>query len=148
MVQLSWPYMTTGKTTAVIHGALFHVWFYREGTQPHPLAENWIKGLLSKALPTRARPSFPYSQSLPSEACTSLLSLSIRGQTEWKSQSQKTNQNDHRDHSFVYLNETMNHAMQGHPRQMGYGGEFWQNVVHWRREWQTASAFLPWEPHE
>ena len=61
MVQLSQPYMTTGKTTALIHGALFHVWFYREGTQRHPLAENWIKGLLSKALPTRARPSFPYS---------------------------------------------------------------------------------------
>ena len=20
---------------------------------------------------------------------------------------------------------------------MGYGGEFWQNMVHWRREWQT-----------
>ena len=24
----------------------------------------------------------------------------------------------------------------------------WQNVVHWRREWQTTSIFLPWEPHE
>ena len=35
------------------------------------------------------------------EACTSLLHTSIRGQTEWKSQSQKTNQNDHMDHSFV-----------------------------------------------
>ena len=22
----------------------------------------------------------------------------------------------------------------------------WQNVVHWRREWQTTSVFLPWEP--
>ena len=31
---------------------------------------------------------------------------------------------------------------------MGHGGEFWQNVVHWRREWQTTSVFLPWEPHE
>ena len=27
-------------------------------------------------------------------------------------------------------------------------GEFWQKVVHWRREWQTTSVFLPWEPHE
>ena len=27
-----------------------------------------------------------------------------------------------------------------------FGGEFWQNVVHWRREWQTTSVFLPWEP--
>ena len=32
---------------------------------------------------------------------TSLLSLSIRGQTEWKPQSQETNQNDHVDHSIV-----------------------------------------------
>ena len=31
---------------------------------------------------------------------------------------------------------------------MGHGREFWQNVVHWRREWQTTSDFLPWEPHE
>ena len=31
---------------------------------------------------------------------------------------------------------------------MGCGGEFWQNMVHWRREWQTISVFLPWEPHE
>ena len=31
---------------------------------------------------------------------------------------------------------------------MGHGGEFWQNLVHWRREWQTATVSLPWEPHE
>ena len=31
---------------------------------------------------------------------------------------------------------------------MGHGGEVWQNVVHWRREWQTTSVFLSWEPHE
>ena len=30
----------------------------------------------------------------------------------------------------------------------GHGGEVWQNVVHWRREWQTTSVFLTWEPHE
>ena len=24
----------------------------------------------------------------------------------------------------------------------------WQNMVHWRRKWQTTSVFLPWEPHE
>ena len=24
----------------------------------------------------------------------------------------------------------------------------WRNVVHWRREWQTTSVFLPWESHE
>ena len=26
---------------------------------------------------------------------------------------------------------------------MGRGGEFWQNVGHWRREWQTTPVFLP-----
>ena len=31
---------------------------------------------------------------------------------------------------------------------MGHNGEFWQNVVLWRREWQTTSLFLPWEPYE
>ena len=39
---------------------------YREGTQPHQSAENWIKDLLGMTLPTGARPSFPHSQSLPS----------------------------------------------------------------------------------
>ena len=31
---------------------------------------------------------------------------------------------------------------------MGYGGDIWQNVVHWEREWQATSVFLPWEAHE
>ena len=26
--------------------------------------------------------------------------------------------------------------------------EFWENVVHWKREWQTTSISLPWKPHE
>ena len=34
------------------------------------------------------------------------------------------------------------------PRQMGHTGEFWQNLVHRGREWQTTSVFLPWEPHK
>ena len=41
----------------------------------------------------------------------------------------------------------MSHAL-CQPRWMGHGGEFWQNVVHWRREWKTTSVFLPWESHE
>ena len=36
----------------------------------------------------------------------------------------------------------------GHLGWAGHGGEVWQSVVHWRREWQTTSVFLPWEPHE
>ena len=35
-----------------------------------------------------------------------------------------------------------------HPKWTSNSGEFWQNVVHWRREWQTTSVFLPQEPHE
>ena len=38
----------------------------REGTQPCPSTENWIKDLLSMAPPIRTRPSFPLSHSLPS----------------------------------------------------------------------------------
>ena len=84
---------------------------YREGTQPHPSAENWVKDLLSMTLPTRARPSFPTASPSHQGASTSLLSLSIKGQTEWKPQSQKTNQTDHMDHSLVWLNEIMNCAV-------------------------------------
>ena len=36
----------------------------REGALSHPSAEYWIKDLLSMALPTRTRSSFPHSQSL------------------------------------------------------------------------------------
>ena len=46
------------------------------------------------------------------------------------------------------LTQWNSHAMWGHPRWTGHGGEVWQNVVHWRKEWQNTSEFLPWEPHE
>ena len=40
----------------------------RKGTQSHPSTENWTKDLLSMAPPIRTRPSYPLSQSLPSES--------------------------------------------------------------------------------
>ena len=46
------------------------------------------------------------------------------------------------------LNEAMSHASQGHPRQMGHSKGFWQNMIHWKREWQTAPVYLLWDPHE
>ena len=46
-----------------------------QGTQPHPSADNWIRALLRKSLPTRARPSFSHHQSLPSGSFHKLLSL-------------------------------------------------------------------------
>ena len=32
-----------------------------------------------------------------------------------------------------------------HPRQTGHSREFWQNVIHWRREWQTTPVYSLWE---
>ena len=58
------------------------------------------------------------------------------------------------DHSLVVAkglvqpNEAVSHAMQGHPRWTDHSGKFWQNVVHWRRDWQTTPVFQPREPHE
>ena len=37
----------------------------------------------------------------------------------------------------------LSHAVWGHPRWEGHGGEVWQKVVHWRRKWQNTSVFLP-----
>ena len=72
-----------------------------EETQSHPSIENWIKDLLSMALSLRKRPGFPQVNLSHQEASISLLSLSFRGQTEWKPQSRKTNQTDPMDHSLV-----------------------------------------------
>ena len=46
-------WVTSGQTTT------------REGVQLHPPADSWFKALLSKALTTRARPSFFHHQSIP-----------------------------------------------------------------------------------
>ena len=42
----------------------------------------------------------------------------------------------------------MNHAMQGHLGWMGHSGEFWQSVVHWKRESWATPVLLLWEPHK
>ena len=36
----------------------------------------------------------------------------------------------------------------GPPKIMGQSTEFWQNVIHWRKEWQTAPIYFLWESHE
>ena len=73
---------------------------------------------------------------------------------------QEASEGRHRNHNhrkLVNLNTwttalsnsmKLSHAVWGHLRRVGHGGEVWQNVAHWRREWQTTSVFLPWEPHE
>ena len=70
----------------------------REETQFHPLTENWIKDLLSMAPPIRIRLLSPSACLSHQEASISLLPFSIRGQKDWKPQSQKTN---HKDRSLV-----------------------------------------------
>ena len=68
----------------------------------------------------------------------------IRGQTEWKPESQKDNQ-------MITWTTALSNSMKLWAmlcRATQDGGEFWQNVVHCRREWQTTSVFLPWGPHE
>ena len=44
------------------------------------------------------------------------------------------------DHSLV--------VVKGHPRWTDHSEEFWQNMVHWRREWQPTPVFLPGKPHK
>ena len=61
------------------------------------------------------------------------------------SQSQTTSQSDHTDHSLSN-SVKLSHAVWGHPRRMGHDGEVWQNVVHWRREWQTTSVLKIEQP--
>ena len=73
----------------------------REGTQPRPSTENWIKDLLNMAPHIRTRPSFPLSQFLPSGSFHKPLILIHQRAGRTKPQSQKTNQSDHMDHSFV-----------------------------------------------
>ena len=63
----------------------------REGTQPYPSTENWIKDLLSLAPPIRTRPSFPLSQSLPSGSIQKPLTLLEGRQTENHSHRKLTN---------------------------------------------------------
>ena len=38
--------------------------------------------------------------------------------------------------------------MQGNPRWMGHRGEFWQKVVHCKRDWQTTPVLLLQEHNE
>ena len=56
----------------------------REGTQLHSSTENWIKDLLSMALPIRTRPSFLLSQSLPSGSFHKPLILIPQGANRMK----------------------------------------------------------------
>ena len=76
-----------------------------------------------------------------------MLREGIRGQTEWN-HSHRTLANLITWTTALSNSMKLSYAEWGHPRRMGHSGEVWQNVVHCRRERQTTSVFLPWEPHE
>ena len=65
-----------------------------------------------------------------------------------KPYSQKTSQPNHNRTTALSNSMKLSHAVWGHPKRTGHGGKVWQKLVHWRREWQTTSVFLPWERHE
>ena len=73
----------------------------RGGNTAPPINRNWIKDMLNMPHPWEQDPVSLSVCLSHQEASLSLLSLSIRGRTEWKPQSQKINQNDHMDHSLV-----------------------------------------------
>ena len=60
----------------------------------------------------------------------------IRGQTDWNHNHRKL-ANLITWTTVLSNSKKLSHAVWGHPRGMGHDREVWQNVVHWRREWQT-----------
>ena len=89
--------------------------------------------------------SYPMSKVREIQIKQEVLREGIRGQIHWN--------HNHRKLANLITQTTalsnsmkVNHAMWGHQRQTGHGGEVWHNVVHWRREWKTSILALrtPW----
>ena len=92
------------KEDSIIFNASIIVWSQinnREGRQPHPWTENCITDLWSISLPSEQDPLSPSVSLSHQEVSIGLLSFFTKGQTDWKPQSQKTEQSDHMDHSLV-----------------------------------------------
>ena len=90
------------------------------------------------------QPRFPHSKSLPSDTLHKPLILIHQradrrsknySPPEGKPQSHKANQNDHMDDLSWQ-------------RGLCNSMKLWQNVAHWKREWQITPVFLPQESHE
>jgi len=73
------------------------------------------------------------SFSIPS-FCLFILFMGFSRQEDLSGQSSESN---HTDHSLVSMK--LSHVVWGHPRQADHGGEVWQDVVHWRREWHIKT---------
>ena len=57
--------------------------------------------------------------------------LAVQGQTDWNHNHRQLANLIPRTTALSYSMK-LGHAVWGHPRWMGHGGEVWQNVVHWR----------------
>ena len=149
-----WPAMGTGAlATADLGGVVCgispfeggshcHHYPIKEETQPHPLTENWIKDYWT--LPIKARPRFPHSQSLPSGASGTFY--------PYLSEDRQNENHNHRKlpKLITWITSLSNSMKQcAMPCRATQDGrvtvELWWNAVHWRREWQTTSVFLPCE---
>ena len=134
VVQLSHPYMTTGKTIALtrqifvskVMSLLFNR-LSRFVTAFFPrrkyLLISWLKSPTTVILEPKKMKSTtasPFSPSICHEMMGPDLCNSIK---LWA-----------------------HHA--GPPKKKSHGGKLWQNMIYWRREWQTTSVFLPQELHE
>ena len=98
-------------------------------------------------LPTFAFPSPVMIKVKETQVRQYVLREGIREQTHWN--------HNHRKLANLITWTTalsnsmkLSHAMWGHLKRGCHGGEIWQNVAHCRREWQTTSVFLLWEPQE
>ena len=97
------------------------------------------------APPIRTRPSFPLSQSLPSGSFhKALIRLHQKAHTE--------NHNHRKLTNLIRGPQpclTLSNYGPCHIGPLKADISWWRvlkNMVHWRREWQTTSIFLPWEP--
>ena len=72
----------------------------REGTQLQPSTENWT-GFTGHGPTPQNKTQFPPQSSISSGTFHKPLVLLQQWQTDWKPQSQKTNQSNHMYHSFV-----------------------------------------------
>ena len=96
------------------------------------------------ALAITTRSSFPHSHSLPSGSFHKPHPYPSEGR-------QNENQNHRKLINWSHgpqpgLTQWNYEPCHVGPPNMGHGGEFWQNMIRWRREWQTTSVFVrtPW----
>ena len=89
-----------------------------------------------------SREEIPHIQGKRTQVRWQMLREGIRGQIDWN--------HSHRQLANLITWTTalsnlmkLSYAVWGHLRRGGHGGEVWQNVAHWRREWQTTLVFLP-----